>query len=74
MRMVVDLGDLDSSLNNITLEQSGQVFATCYRDQFEHWLCSKSYPMLFSRERIDRQAVSTLWLDAREQAGSLSGE
>jgi penicillin amidase len=74
MRMVVDLGNLDGSLNNVTLGQSGQVFTPHYRDQFEHWLNTRSYPMLFSREKIDEQTESTLWLDPRPSVSSFTGE
>ncbi len=62
MRMVVDLDDFDRSVNNITLGQSGHVFSSHYRDQFQHWLNAESYPMLFSTTRINEQAVSRLWL------------
>ncbi len=62
MRMVVDFSDLDQSLNNITLGQSGQVFNPHYRDQFEYWLKGQSYPMLFSTSKIKQQTASMLRL------------
>jgi len=62
MRMVVDFSDLDQSLNNITLGQSGQVFSSHYRDQLQHWLQARSYPMLFRAATIRKAAVATLLL------------
>jgi penicillin amidase len=63
MRMVVDFSDLDQSLNNVTLGQSGQVFSSHYRDHFPHWLQAKSYPMLFTTTQIRNEAVATLRLE-----------
>jgi penicillin amidase len=62
MRMVVDFSDLDQSLNNLPLGQSGQIFSQHYRDQFDHWLKVQSYPMLFSLTKIKKAAVATLLL------------
>ena len=62
MRMVVDFSDLDQSLNNVTLGQSGQVFSAFYRDQFTHWLQAQSYPMLFTVKQIRKAATATLRL------------
>ena len=55
MRMVIDFADFDQSVNNTTLGQSGLVFSQHYRDQFDHWLKVQSYPMLFSRAKIEQQ-------------------
>jgi penicillin amidase len=63
MRMVVDFADLDQSLNNLTLGQSGQVFQSHYRDQFQHWLTAQSYPMLFTTAQIRKAAVAVLSLE-----------
>jgi penicillin G amidase len=62
MRLVVDFSDLDQSYNNITLGQSGQPFSRHYRDQFQHWLTGKSFPMWFTVSKIRQQAASTLRL------------
>ncbi|PYV90838.1 MAG: hypothetical protein DMG05_08980 [Acidobacteria bacterium] len=62
MRMVIDFADFEQSVNNITLGQSGLVFSQHYRDQFDHWLKVQSYPMLFSRAKIEQQRQSTLLL------------
>jgi penicillin amidase len=46
-RMVVDFGDLDSSLANITLGQSGQFLSRHYRDQFDSYYNGTSFRMPF---------------------------
>lgn len=63
MRLVVDFSDPDGSLNNITLGQSGQLFSRHYRDQFEHWLNVRSFPMWFTPAEIRRQAAALLRLE-----------
>jgi len=49
MRMVVDFSDLDGSMQNITLGESGQVLSRHYRDQWDAWLAGRSFPMQFSK-------------------------
>jgi penicillin amidase len=56
MRMVVDFANIDQSMQNITLGESGQVLSGHYRDQWDEWLNGRSFPMQFSK--ID--AKSTL--------------
>ena len=63
MRMVVDFSDLDQSMQNITLGESGQAFSPYYRDQFPAWYNGKSFPMLFSDQAVDQNAVHTLVLE-----------
>ncbi len=63
MRMVVDLGDLDSSVQNITLGESGQPFSPYYKDQFEAWYHGQSFPMLFSDASVQRGATHRLLLE-----------
>jgi penicillin amidase len=58
--MVVDLSDLDNSVNNITLGESGQVFSRYYRDQFPAWYTGHSSPMLFSHAAVSKGAVHSL--------------
>jgi penicillin amidase len=62
MRMVVDLSDLDSSVQNITLGESGQVFSPYYHDQYEAWSSGNSFPMLFSDASVDKGTVHKLVL------------
>jgi penicillin amidase len=47
-RMVADLGDLDASLANLTVGQSGHFLSPHYRDQFAAYLSGTSFPMQFS--------------------------
>jgi penicillin amidase len=63
MRMVVDFSDLDQSMQNITLGESGQVFSPYYRDQFPAWYDGKSFPMLFSDAAVEKGAAHTLVLE-----------
>ncbi len=46
-RMVVDFGDLDGSLANITLGQSGQFLSSHYSDQFDAYYNGTSFRMQF---------------------------
>jgi len=63
MRMVVDFSDLDQSMQNITLGESGQVFSLYYRDQFSAWYGGQSFPMLFSDAAVEKGAVHKLVLE-----------
>jgi len=63
MRMVVDFSNFDSSVQNITLGESGQVFSPYYRDQFDAWYNGRSFPMLFSDSAVERGAVHKLVLE-----------
>jgi penicillin amidase len=61
--MVVDFSDLDQSMQNITLGESGQVLSPYYRDQFSAWYSGTSFPMPFSDEAVDKSAVHKLVLE-----------
>jgi len=63
MRMVVDFSNIDQSMQNITLGESGQVFSPYYRDQFSAWYGGKSFPMLFSDAAVEKGAVNKLVLE-----------
>lgn len=63
MRMVVDFSDLDQSLQNITLGESGQVTSPYYRDQFSAWYEGKSFPMPFSDAAVKQSTVHKLILE-----------
>ncbi len=62
MRMVVDFSNMDGSLQNIVVGESGQPFSPYYRDQFSAWYAGQSYPMLFSDEAVEKGAVHKLML------------
>ncbi len=47
MRMSVDFGDLEKSLLNVTLGQSGHVLSSHYKDQWRYYYAAQSLPMQF---------------------------
>ncbi len=47
MRMDADLADWDRSLLNVQIGESGQIFSSHYRDQWQAWYNGTSFPMLF---------------------------
>jgi len=63
MRMVVDLADLERSVQNLTLGESGQVFSPYYKDQFEAWYAGQSFPMPFGDAAVDQDGVHKLVLE-----------
>jgi len=60
MRMVVDFSDLERSVQNLTLGESGQVFSPYYKDQFEAWYTGRSFPVPFGDAAVDHASVNTL--------------
>lgn len=62
MRMVVDFSDLDQSIQNLTLGESGQVFSAYYRDQLDAWYNGRSFPMLFTDAAVEKGTVHKLVL------------
>ncbi|HXB68980.1 MAG TPA: penicillin acylase family protein [Candidatus Acidoferrales bacterium] len=56
MRMSADLADWDRSLLNIPIGQSGQILSSHYKDEWDAYYNSRSYPMQF----LNVQATSTL--------------
>ena len=63
MRMVVDFSDLDQSVQNITLGESGQPVSDYYKDQFRAWYTGQSFPMLFSDAAVEKGAAHKLILE-----------
>ncbi|MFB3921226.1 MAG: penicillin acylase family protein [Terriglobia bacterium] len=63
MRMVIDFSDLENSVQNITLGESGQIFSPYFKDQFEAWHSGRSLPMLFGDEQVDRHAIHRLVME-----------
>ena len=49
MRMNADLGDWDRSLLNVQIGQSGQIFSSHYKDQWQAWYDARSFPMQYRR-------------------------
>ncbi|OFV88529.1 MAG: hypothetical protein A3D93_01090, partial [Acidobacteria bacterium RIFCSPHIGHO2_12_FULL_67_30] len=58
-RMVVDFSDLDASLMNITLGQSGHIASPHYQDQLEAWLAVESFSAPFTDTAVERAARHT---------------
>jgi len=49
MRFNADLSDWDKSLLNLPLGQSGEIFSSHYKDQWDAYLAGRSYPMQFGK-------------------------
>ena len=47
MRMIVDLGNLDHSMQNITAGESGHLLSSHYKDQWSAYYGATSFPMQF---------------------------
>jgi len=60
MRMVVDFSDLERSVQNLTLGESGEVFSPYYKDHFEAWYTGRSFPMPFGDAAVDQASVNKL--------------
>ena len=54
-RMVVDFGDLDKSVQNLVVGESGFVASAHYKDQWRAYYSGKSFPMEF--EHVDSKEV-----------------
>ncbi|MBV9294678.1 MAG: penicillin acylase family protein [Acidobacteriaceae bacterium] len=54
-RMVVDLGNLDNSVQNLPAGESGFVASRHYKDQWPAYYAGKSFPMQF--DRVDAKEV-----------------
>ncbi|MFZ0014617.1 MAG: penicillin acylase family protein, partial [Acidimicrobiia bacterium] len=61
-RMVVDLGDLDSSTFIHTTGQSGHAFAANYASMLEMWTDGRQGPMPFTRTGVEAVTVDVLTL------------
>jgi len=58
MRMIVDLGNLDGSLQNLTIGESANRLSGHYRDQWAAYYGATSFPMQF--EKIDAKQTLTV--------------
>ena len=58
MRMAADMGDLDRSLLNIPVGQSGQILSPHYRDEWESYYYGHSFLMQFGK--VDPRDVLTI--------------
>jgi penicillin G amidase len=62
MRMIVDLSNLDNSLQVFTTGDSGHAYAPHYVDMADHWRLIQYYPMLWSRANVEAQSEAKLTL------------
>lgn len=62
MRMVVDLGDVDSGRWVNQSGASGHPFGPYYEDQAELWLTDRTWPMVLTRNAVAARALHTLVL------------
>lgn len=61
-RQVLDVGDWDRSTAILPTGQSGQPGSRHYGDHFDLWREGEQHPMLWSRQAVDQEAQTTLWL------------
>jgi penicillin amidase len=57
MRMIVDLADLDRSLENITVGESGHRLSSHYKDQWSAYYGATSFPMQFEKVDVKQTLV-----------------
>ncbi len=62
MRMIVDLGDLSSSLTIHTTGQSDHPRSALYDNMIDEWTDIEYHPMLWTREQVDAAARDRLTL------------
>lgn len=62
-RLLVDLGDMESSLSIMSLGQSGQIASRHYADQIAPWMRHGYHPMALAARAVVRQRVSHLILE-----------
>ena len=62
MRMIVDLSNLDNSLQVFTTGESGHAYNAHYIDMADHWRLIQYYPMLWTRANVEDQSEGTLTL------------
>jgi penicillin amidase len=61
-RMVLDVGQWDDSLAINTPGQSGDPSSPHYRDLFERWAADETFPLLYSRARVEAAAEQRIVL------------
>jgi len=67
MRMVVDLADLSHSVGIHSTGQSGHPFSKNYDSMIGDWKETAAYPLLWTREEIERATVDRLILQPRKE-------
>jgi penicillin amidase len=64
-REILDLSDWDNSVAINVPGQSGQPASPHYGDLLPLWAAGKYFPMLFSRDKIEKNAAQRLVLEPR---------
>jgi penicillin amidase len=64
-RMVIDVGEWDSSRAMNAPGQSGDPRSPHYSDLFDPWVTGGSFPLVYSREAVETHAESRILLRAR---------
>lgn len=57
MRMVVDLGNLDGSFQNITIGESGHWLSPHFRDEWPSYYVGNSFPMQFGHVNVQSELM-----------------
>ncbi|MFE1664064.1 penicillin acylase family protein [Microbacterium sp. P02] len=63
-RMVIDVGEWDSSRAVNSPGQSGDPRSPHYADLFDTWVDGESFPLAYSRSAVEAVAESRIWLRA----------
>lgn len=66
-RMVVDVGDWDGSLVMNSPGQSGDPRSPHYADLFADWASDGAFPLVYARERVERECAHRITLTPRRQ-------
>lgn len=61
-RQVLDVGDWDRCSAVLSTGQSGQPTSEHYADMIDLWREGQQHPMLWTRNAVEAEAASTLWL------------
>lgn len=64
-RMVVDVGDWDGSVVMNSPGQSGDPRSPHYADLFADWASDGAFPLVYSRERVERECAHRITLATR---------
>jgi penicillin amidase len=65
VRVVIDVGDWDGSVAMNTPGQSGIPGSDHYQDLFPKWAADETFPLLWSRDRIEAETTQRIRLDPR---------
>lgn len=61
-RQIIDFSDFDKSTIIMPLGNSGNMASPFYKNQLKDWFAGNSYPMCWTRAKVDAHKKHTLWL------------